>query len=149
MHKKEDKTNPLYYRAYGFESIELLESLFSRMKEKRLIFSIGNALKYVLRCKFKENCLLDLQKARWHILRCEKLISEDVNISFKDLSFLEPFLQKIKLIDEDICEIVEAFAVFALKADYNSLSKALACLNLEIQIIEIKKREQEEDMQNV
>ena len=146
---KQDLTNPIHYKVYGFESIELLESLFLRMQDQRLIFSIGNALKYVLRCRYKQNVLLDLQKARWHVKRCENFISQTYNAHDASLLFLESYLNKINAIDEDICVLVKAIATLALKADFNAYSHALACLNLEIQETEIKKQAHEEDMQNV
>lgn len=58
-----DKTNPDYYKSAGFEAIDIIESY-------ELNFSLGNALKYILRAgKKSKNKTEDLNKAIWYLQR--------------------------------------------------------------------------------
>lgn len=53
------KINPNYYRnPDGIQIIELI---------RHLPFSLGNAVKYIYRCRSKENRTQDLEKALWYI----------------------------------------------------------------------------------
>lgn len=59
----EDPTNPSHYKAFGFESMDMMKALFGgNMKD---IYAF-NFLKYCLRYEFK-NGLEDLDKARWYL----------------------------------------------------------------------------------
>jgi len=57
--------HPPHYLAGRYESIKIIEAY-------ELGFSLGNALKYLLRCGrkgSKEDSIQDLKKARWYINR--------------------------------------------------------------------------------
>ena len=64
--KKEAVNHPSHYNK-GIESIDIIESW-------DLNFSLGNAIKYILRAPHKNNQLEDLKKAQWYVTReIEKL----------------------------------------------------------------------------
>ena len=58
---KEQVDHPSHYRQ-GIEPIEVIESW-------DLNFSLGNAIKYILRSPYKGKQIEDLEKARWYIDR--------------------------------------------------------------------------------
>ena len=58
---KEQVNHPDHY-VIGIEPIEVIESW-------KLNFSLGNAIKYILRSPYKDNQIEDLEKARWYIDR--------------------------------------------------------------------------------
>ena len=59
---KEKINHPDYYNSGNIEAIEIIED--ACLAEG---FCLGNALKYILRAKHKENYIEDLKKARWYI----------------------------------------------------------------------------------
>ena len=66
MLKKKNKENnavnhPSHYNQ-GIEVIDIIETW-------GINFSLGNAIKYILRAPYKSNQLEDLKKARWYINR--------------------------------------------------------------------------------
>lgn len=60
--KRSDPINPSHYRQGGLEAIDVIEAF-------GLGFCVGNALKYILRYRFKHDPLEDLKKARWYLDR--------------------------------------------------------------------------------
>ena len=71
--KKENVNHPSHYNQ-GIEAIEIIESW-------DLNFSLGNAIKYILRAPYKGKPTEDLEKAKWYIEReLEKLekLAKDV-----------------------------------------------------------------------
>ena len=58
---EEQVNHPSHY-VKGIEPIEVIESW-------DLNFSLGNAIKYILRSPYKGNQIEDLEKARWYIDR--------------------------------------------------------------------------------
>ena len=58
---EEQVNHPSHY-VKGIEPIEVIESW-------DLNFSLGNAIKYILRSPYKDNQIEDLEKARWYIDR--------------------------------------------------------------------------------
>ena len=57
----EQVNHPSHYNQ-GIEPIDIIESW-------GLNFSLGNAIKYILRSQYKGNQIEDLEKARWYIDR--------------------------------------------------------------------------------
>ena len=53
--------HPSHYNQ-GIEPIDIIESW-------DLNFSLGNAIKYILRAPYKDNELEDLEKAKWYLER--------------------------------------------------------------------------------
>lgn len=54
--------HPKHYNVGEFEVIDVIE-------DWGLGFNLGNAVKYIARCDFKENALQDLKKAAWYLNR--------------------------------------------------------------------------------
>lgn len=59
--KQEAVNHPTHYNK-GIEAIDIIESW-------ELNFSLGNAIKYILRAPYKSNALEDLEKSVWYINR--------------------------------------------------------------------------------
>ena len=59
--KKETVNHPQHYNK-GIEAIDIIESW-------DLNFSLGNAIKYILRAPHKSNQIEDLKKAKWYVER--------------------------------------------------------------------------------
>ena len=59
--EKEQVDHPSHYNQ-GIEAIDIIESW-------DLNFSLGNAIKYILRSAYKGKQIEDLEKARWYIDR--------------------------------------------------------------------------------
>lgn len=52
--------HPSHYNHGKIEVIDFIE-------DQKLGFTLGNAVKYICRCRYKDNMLEDLKKARWYI----------------------------------------------------------------------------------
>ena len=52
--------HPSHYNTGKIEVIDFIE-------DQKLGFTLGNAVKYICRCRYKDNMLEDLKKARWYI----------------------------------------------------------------------------------
>ncbi len=67
---KEDKINHPYH--YTFGKIEVIDVI----EDWDLNYHLGNVVKYIARCRFKDNFKEDLKKAKWYLDRyielCEK-----------------------------------------------------------------------------
>lgn len=59
---KEMVNHPSHYQGNGIEVIDVIEAF-------GLGFSLGNAVKYILRCGKKDAAVQELRKARWYIDR--------------------------------------------------------------------------------
>ena len=67
---EEQVNHPSHY-VKGIEPIEVIESW-------DLNFSLGNAIKYILRSPYKDNQIEDLEKARWYIDREINRLKEEM-----------------------------------------------------------------------
>lgn len=56
----EDAVNPQHYQRFPVQVIEITENLS---------YNLGNAVKYCARAGYKDDAILDLQKAAWYIQR--------------------------------------------------------------------------------
>ena len=54
--------NPAHYNYCVYECIDVIEALY-------LNFNLGNVIKYILRCGYKDDELQELQKALWYLNR--------------------------------------------------------------------------------
>ena len=61
VYKKEEVVHPEHYNQ-GIEAIDYIES-------HNFNFNLGNAIKYITRCEYKEDKVKDLEKAKWYIQR--------------------------------------------------------------------------------
>ncbi len=59
------QTNPTHYHGKNLETIDVIEAF-------DLDFSLGNAVKYILRAGKKDGRTTDLRKARWYITNALK-----------------------------------------------------------------------------
>ena len=57
---KEMVNHPKHYNTGKYEVIDVIE-------DWNLNFALGNAVKYIARCNYKENKLQDLKKALWYL----------------------------------------------------------------------------------
>ena len=74
MDKKEDKVNhPSHYTQGGIECIDAMEAALG--KQVVIDFCLGNAFKYIFRCKNK-NGLEDVKKANWYLNKLINLTEE-------------------------------------------------------------------------
>lgn len=74
MDKKEDKINhPSHYTQGGIECIDAMEAALG--KQVVMDFCLGNAFKYIFRCKNK-NGLEDVKKANWYLNKLIELTEE-------------------------------------------------------------------------
>ena len=69
---KEKINHPDHYNSGRFETIDIIES--AGYVEG---FCMGNAIKYLMRAKHKENYLEDLKKARWYLDYWIKVVEEN------------------------------------------------------------------------
>ena len=63
--------HPKHYNKGKYEVIDIIEG-------QKLGFHLGNAIKYILRAKYKDNEILDLKKAIWYLKRYIKIKENDV-----------------------------------------------------------------------
>lgn len=68
--EKEAVNHPAHYNHGKIEVIDFIE-------DQDLGFALGNAVKYICRCRWKDNMLEDLKKARWYIDHCIKELSHE------------------------------------------------------------------------
>ena len=62
--------HPSHYNHGKIEVIDFIE-------DQDLGFALGNAVKYICRCRWKDSMLEDLKKARWYIDHCIKELSHE------------------------------------------------------------------------
>lgn len=71
VHNIEQVNHPSHYNQGKYEVIDVIE-------DWNLNFSLGNCVKYIARCDFKENKLQDLKKAEFYLKReIERLEKSD------------------------------------------------------------------------
>jgi hypothetical protein len=64
-----DPVDPPHYKGKNIEVIDVIEAF-------DLDFCLGNAVKYILRHKNKDNPLIDLKKCRWYVDRAIKRLED-------------------------------------------------------------------------
>ena len=69
---KEKINHPVHYNSGKFEAIDIIDSAGHAEG-----FCMGNAIKYLMRAKHKENYLEDLKKARWYLDYWIKVVEEN------------------------------------------------------------------------
>ena len=67
---KETVSHPSHYNHGKIEVIDFIE-------DQELGFPLGNAVKYICRCRWKDNMLEDLKKARWYVDWVIKELEDD------------------------------------------------------------------------
>lgn len=71
MKKDEDIHSPKHYTQGSIEVIDFIE-------DQDMDFTLGNAIKYLSRYRFKGSGLADLKKARWYV---DRLIAREEKIA--------------------------------------------------------------------
>ena len=69
---KENINHPSHYNSGKYETIDIIESAGHAEG-----FCMGNAIKYLMRAKHKENYLEYLKKARWYLDYWIKVVEEN------------------------------------------------------------------------
>ena len=70
--EKSNVNHPTHYNQGKYEAIDVIE-------DWKLNFNLGNAVKYIARCRFKRNKIEDLEKAVWYIEREIKNTKKDIS----------------------------------------------------------------------
>ena len=65
MEQQEQISHPARYNQNGIECFDVIEAFYG--KDSLEAFCLSNVLKYVMRCKLKDNYVNDLKKARFYI----------------------------------------------------------------------------------
>ena len=107
-----------HYNGFKFECIDLmnllLENVSFNSKSPTNYFYLGNVIKYLCRCKFKDNEIEDLQKAIEYLNYMQKYNKTTlIRCGFKstrDLTKFGNFLFKINAVDNRIYEIFHSFS---------------------------------------
>ncbi len=68
----EQVDHPTHYQSSKFEVIDIIDAF-------NLDFSLGNAIKYILRCGKKDDDITELKKAMWYLKHKIELILKDKN----------------------------------------------------------------------
>lgn len=69
----EDVHSPHHYTVGGFETIDVIEAKLT--PEEFVGYLKGAAMKYLLRCNYKDHHDKDVSKAAWYTARLEKFLS--------------------------------------------------------------------------
>ncbi len=70
-----DLISPTYYQRAKLETIETIMDIVRDLPGDEAVL-VGNAIKYLVRYRFKENSapIIDVQKAEWYIRRLVELL---------------------------------------------------------------------------
>ena len=66
VRKCDSVNHPSHYNQYSIEVKDLIVEV-SEYFPPKMVFAIGNVIKYVLRAPFKGSCLEDLEKAQFYL----------------------------------------------------------------------------------
>lgn len=141
--------NPSHYKAYGFDSLKLIEIISKNCFNKEFNFYICNALKYIIRCNFKGNKEQDLLKAQFYLNYILKNFKENkcsflkdfVNaLSGKDLQILRIYSTidneyLLKISDFRIRAIIQSIIYFSLEFKKECLFSALKVVDYELELL--------------
>lgn len=112
---------PPYYKKFNFESMDLLEIIFKKTPIKEANFFIGNALKYIIRSKYKGEEFNDLSKSMYYVNKLELYIKGGESKKNLNDEKIFDYLSKIKEVDEYIFCIVRSivnFSIYPSKRNY-------------------------------
>lgn len=86
--------HPKHYNQHKVETIDIIESILNNLYGEKAFeaYCLGNVIKYLDRCEFKENKKQDLEKAKWYTVKGKVAGYHTVNQTL----LLLPFLSKIK-----------------------------------------------------
>ena len=78
-------SHPEHYNMGEVEVIDIIEGLIKDIDDPVVGFNVGQCLKYVLRCPYKENIYRDLKKADWYLQRAIKLLEDNYDFELQDV----------------------------------------------------------------
>lgn len=78
-------SHPEHYNMGTVEVIDIIEGLIKDIDDPAVGFNVGQCLKYVLRCPYKENIYRDLKKANWCLQRAIKLLEDNYDFELQDV----------------------------------------------------------------
>ena len=78
-------SHPSHYNMGEVEVIDIIEGIIKDIDDPAVGFNVGQCLKYVLRCPYKENIYRDLNKADWCLQRAIKLLEDNYDFELQDV----------------------------------------------------------------
>ncbi len=82
----DEVNHPPHYTAGAVEVIDIIEQIVNTYPDRKIGYSVGQAIKYLARGPLKASMLTDLKKAQWYINRAvghatkEDVLAGSVNI---------------------------------------------------------------------
>ncbi|EAK0212360.1 DUF3310 domain-containing protein [Campylobacter jejuni] len=126
---KECVEKPSHYLQYGFESRELQTALLDEINISQInAHNIATAIKYVVRCKFKENYEQDLSKAIRYLKFCSEKIEFPEEIRSPSIKVTK-YLKKIEEVDLAIAKGLTLIVNYGYCPTQLNLNKAISYLN--------------------
>lgn len=126
---KECVEKPSHYLQYGFESRELQTALLDEINISPInAHNIATAIKYVVRCKFKENYEQDLSKAIQYLKFCSEKIEFIEEIRSPSIKVTK-YLKKIEEVDLTIAKGLTLIVNYGYCPTQSNLDKAISYLN--------------------
>ena len=96
--------HPSHYNMGEVEVIDIIEGLIKDIDDPTVGFNVGQCLKYILRCPYKENMYRDLKKTEWYLQRAIKILED--NCTFESEDILENEIEDIQTtFNDDITNI--------------------------------------------
>ena len=77
--------HPSHYNMGEVEVIDIIEGLIKDIDDPTVGFNVGQCLKYILRCPYKENMYRDLKKTEWYLQRAIKLLADNYDFELQDV----------------------------------------------------------------
>lgn len=77
--------HPEHYNMGTVEVIDVIEGLIKDINDPTVGFNLGQSLKYILRCPYKENMYRDLKKADWYLQRALKILEDNYEFEIQDV----------------------------------------------------------------
>ena len=77
--------HPEHYNMGTVEVIDVIEGLIKDINDPTVGFNLGQSLKYILRCPYKENMYRDLKKADWYLQRAIKILEDNYEFEIQDI----------------------------------------------------------------
>ena len=98
-------SHPEHYNTGEVEVIDIIEGLIKDIDDPTVGFNVGQCLKYILRCPYKENMYRDLKKTEWYLQRAIKILED--NCTFESEDILENEIEDI--LENEIEDIQTTF----------------------------------------
>ena len=77
--------HPSHYNMGEVEVIDIIEGLIKDIDDPSVGFNVGQCLKYILRCPYKENMYRDLKKTEWYLQRAIKILEDNCTFEIEDI----------------------------------------------------------------